>query len=247
MAFGAVAHAELDAEVDADADEQHGERDRDQVERADQPQADRGGHRQAEEMLTSTATMIRAEPSASHRMPIRNAERDQRVDLPVLLERAEFLVLDRDRAGQPHPRAVVGRELEVGRGLADRFGRGGARLELREIEDRLDLDEPPQIAGSRLPCDSPVRATRSSPAVRPRRLPASSRPSSAAASSRRACTFCAAARRGRTSAPAPGRAASGRCSAPETAPAPGRIGWRSLSLLVRGEQEARYAGRTRSR
>ena len=40
MTLGPVAHAELDAEVDADADEQDGEIDRDQVERADHHQAE---------------------------------------------------------------------------------------------------------------------------------------------------------------------------------------------------------------
>ena len=42
VAFGAVAHAELDAEIDAEANKQYKKRDRDQVQRADQEEPERG-------------------------------------------------------------------------------------------------------------------------------------------------------------------------------------------------------------
>ena len=50
-ALGTVADAELDAEIDAEADEQHGKRDRQQVQRSDHHQADRGRERKADEQV----------------------------------------------------------------------------------------------------------------------------------------------------------------------------------------------------
>ena len=58
------------------------------------------------------------------------------VDQHAFLHGGEFLVRDRHRSGEPHSRAIVGRELEIGGGLADRIGRGFARLERGEIELR---------------------------------------------------------------------------------------------------------------
>ena len=46
--LGAVSDAELNAEIDAKADEQHGEGDGDEVQRADHRQADSGGETQAD-------------------------------------------------------------------------------------------------------------------------------------------------------------------------------------------------------
>ena len=51
MPFGAIANTVLDREIDAYADEQHREIDRDQIEGADHEQAQRGGHRQADEQI----------------------------------------------------------------------------------------------------------------------------------------------------------------------------------------------------
>ena len=199
-------------------------------------------------MLISTATMIRAEPSASHRMPIRNAERDERVELPVLLERAELLVLDRDRSGQPHAGAVFGLELEIGGGLADRAGRGCARLERGEVEHRLDLDDAPQVALASAPCGSPVRATRSSPACR-------RRPSSSVVAnivSGRVISSSVYILRwmpGEAEGQRLHQAAQGRVGDQhlEQRLRLGELGGEVLHLLVRREQQARAAGRIRSR
>ncbi|MEY9430294.1 hypothetical protein ABH975_005609 [Bradyrhizobium ottawaense] len=43
--------------------------------------------------------------------------------------------------GQPHPRLVFGRKIEIGRGLADRVGGILAGLQRVVVEDRLKLDE----------------------------------------------------------------------------------------------------------
>ena len=46
MTLGAVAHTELQPEIDAQADEQHEKRDRDDVQGADQEEAEGSGDRQ---------------------------------------------------------------------------------------------------------------------------------------------------------------------------------------------------------
>ena len=63
------------------------------------------------------------------------------VDDGAVLNRREFLVGDRNRAGQPDPGAVFAREIEIGHRLPDRVGRGLAGFQRIEIEDRLELDE----------------------------------------------------------------------------------------------------------
>ena len=67
--LGAIADAELQAEIDPEPDEQHGEVNRDQVERADQQHAERRRDRRGRRPgLTNTAKMIRHQRNASHRM-----------------------------------------------------------------------------------------------------------------------------------------------------------------------------------
>ncbi len=92
-------------------------------------------------MLISTATMILADRSASHRMPIRKASETMALSSAFSLSVPNSSSWIGDRTGQPHPGAIFGVELEVGDGLADRFGRCCARLERGEVEDRPDLDE----------------------------------------------------------------------------------------------------------
>ncbi len=55
----------------------------------------------------------------------------------MLLQRAELLVLDRDRAGQPHARLILGFEFEIGNVLADCIRCNAARFKLSKVEDGL--------------------------------------------------------------------------------------------------------------
>ncbi len=81
---------------------------------------------------------------------VRTAEdREDAVEQRTLLKRTEFLVGDRNRAGQPHACAVFLRQLQVGGRLPDRLRSLGAGFELVEIEDRLHLDQPAQVARAR--------------------------------------------------------------------------------------------------
>ncbi len=59
----------------------------------------------------------------------------------AVLNGGEFLVGDRNRPGQPDPRAIFAREIEVVGRLPDRVGRSLAGLQRVEVEDRLELDE----------------------------------------------------------------------------------------------------------
>ena len=146
MAFGTVAHAELDAEIDAEPDEQHEERHRDQVERADQEQAPCHGDRQADR----DADRDREDDAErSQRQPQDEEDRQQRcggIEAGVLLEGAEFVVVDRDQAGLAHPRPIVLGEVQIRGGPGDRIGRRQSGLQRAEVEHRLDLDESPQLA-----------------------------------------------------------------------------------------------------
>ena len=68
VAFGPIANAELQSEIDPDADEQHREIDRYQVERADHQQADRRRDREADDEIDEHGENDAAQRSASHKM-----------------------------------------------------------------------------------------------------------------------------------------------------------------------------------
>ena len=73
------------------------------------------------------------------------------VDDGAVLNGGEFLVGDRNRSGQPDPRAIFAWEIEIAGGLPDGIGRILARLQRVEVEDRLELDEGAPIGiGQRL-------------------------------------------------------------------------------------------------
>ena len=76
------------------------------------------------------------------------------VDDRAFLHGRIFLIRDRNRAGQPHPRAVLAGKIEIGRGLPDRVGRILAGFELAVVELRLELDEGAAVGiGQRLVAD----------------------------------------------------------------------------------------------
>ena len=146
VTLGPIAHAELNAEIDPDADEQHGESDRDRVERRHHHEAQGGGdakaHEDADEYRQDDLGRAQRKPQDSQQQ----GERDGGIEAGVFLERAKFLVLDRNRAGEPHAAEVFCIDLDVGRRLPDRLGRELAGLERRIIKYRLDLNDPPQLA-----------------------------------------------------------------------------------------------------
>src|SRR5262245_49215052 len=145
MALGAIAHAELDPEIDADPDKQHRESDRDRIERSDQGETHCGRYGKANEDADQHG---RDDPGRAQRQP-QNAdqegERYEGVERGVLLQRSELLVLDGDRAGEADARAILALELEVGDDLADHPRGRLARLKRREIKDRPDLDNSSQL------------------------------------------------------------------------------------------------------
>ena len=77
-----------------------------------------------------------------------------------------FLVRDRNRAGQPHPRAVLAGKIEIGRGLPDRVGGVLAGFQLAVVELRLELDEGAAVGvGQRLVADEFAPGERRRPLV----------------------------------------------------------------------------------
>ncbi len=67
----------------------------------------------------------------------------------VVLEGGEFLVLDRDGAGEPQACVILRIEMQVGGRLPDRVGRLLARLERAVVEHRAHLDEAAQLVRGR--------------------------------------------------------------------------------------------------
>ena len=141
VALVTVAHAVLDAEVDSETDKQHEKRDRDHVERADHQEAEgcRDGETacQREEDRQDDSPGLERKPEDEQH----DENRADAVEDHALLDGGEFLVGDRDRAGQANARLVVGAELGVDRGLAHGIGRLLAGFERAVIELREDIDE----------------------------------------------------------------------------------------------------------
>ena len=78
----------------------------------------------------------------------------QSVDDGAVLNGRVFFVGDRNRSGQPHPRAVFAREIEILGRLPDRVGRRLAGLQRIVVEHRLEFDEGAAIGiGQRLVAD----------------------------------------------------------------------------------------------
>ena len=136
-----VAHAELDREIDRDPDEQDPEADRHQVQGADRS----GGEQQGQHQPESERCQDRHDqPPRSDRQkqPQRNQHdaADQAGDRP-LGDAREFLVGERDVAGDADARIARFDEFELGGSLADRLCRRPAGLDRPEVEHRLQQDE----------------------------------------------------------------------------------------------------------
>lgn len=137
----AILDAVLDREIDTEADEQHHERDRDHVQRADHHQPERGRDDQADEQRDEHG---RDHPLRAQRDPQdheHDRERRDAVDERAVLDRREFLVGERLLAREPHGGAEALVELERLRGRADRARSLLARLQRAVVDDGLHGDE----------------------------------------------------------------------------------------------------------
>ena len=151
MPLGAIAHAELQAEIDAQADEQNREIDRDQIERADHHHADRGRHGEPDNKRDKDREDD-AEPA--QRKPQdheHDCDRHRGVERGILLDGGEFFVGHRHRTGQPQARLIFAGDIEVGGGLANGFRGALAWLELGVIQRGLDFEEAQLLARRRRP------------------------------------------------------------------------------------------------
>jgi hypothetical protein len=154
VAFRAVSHAELDAEVHPEPDKQNRKGNREQVERTDHHQTYRGRDRQADEQIDE-------DRENDLRRMQRHPEDDQHdehggdsVDHRAVLHRGKLFIGDRNRAGKPYPGLELALQIKVPGCLTDGVGRGLAGFERVEVEDRLDLNERATVGiGQRLVAD----------------------------------------------------------------------------------------------
>ena len=152
--LGSVADAELDAEVDPQSDEQHGERDRNQIQCADhhQPDCRRDDEAHGNGDGNGENDLGRAQRHPENEQHHKHGS-DAVGDGPFL-HRGELFVGDRHRAGQPDARAELARNVDIPGSLTNSVRRALARLQILEIEDRLNLDETAPVGiGERLVAD----------------------------------------------------------------------------------------------
>ena len=147
VTLGAVAHAELDTEIDTDADEQDGEIDRDQVERAHHHQAERRGQGEADEEIDEHGEDQTPGVQRPPQDEEDDGERDDAVAQRVFLDGGELLVRYRHRPGQSHARLEA--RADVGGGLTDGRACDMAGLDRAVVQYRAHLDEPAQLARRR--------------------------------------------------------------------------------------------------
>ena len=146
VALGAVAHRELDAEVDPKPQKQRREGDRDRVELAHHEEADARRDDQAGER--------RRQHRENHAPGAQREKEDEgdggdgqrRVEGRILCDRCEFVAFDGSRACQAHAHAPIRRQPEVCGGVSDQIEGGCGGLQGVIVEFRLDEDEAPQLA-----------------------------------------------------------------------------------------------------
>ena len=162
VALGAIAHAELDPEVDAQADKEHGKGDRYQIQRAEHDEAEC----RRDDQSDAEAQQDRGDQTpGAKRDPQQQRycnQHDRSVERGALGERRELLVGERYRTGLTYPNARIGIESKLVSGLANRRASTFARLQCAVVEDRLHEDEPTQLARLRSP-PADQRAPRKSP------------------------------------------------------------------------------------
>ncbi len=143
--LGAVADAELQTEVDAQPDEQHREINGYQIERADHHQADRGGNREPDDERKKDgeddARPAQSEPQNEQH----DGDGHRGVERGVFLDRGEFLVRHRHRAGQPQLGLILAGDIEVLGRLANGVGRSFSGFELGIIEHSPNLQKAHQF------------------------------------------------------------------------------------------------------
>ena len=146
--FSAIADAELQSKIDAQSDEQHREIYRNQIKRPDHQHAERRRNGQA---YDETDEYGKDDPRPAQRHPKNeqhNGDRHGGIERGVFLDGGEFLVGHGDRAGEAQARLILAREIEVRGGLPNGGARLAARLQLRIVEHRLDIEEPAEFVGS---------------------------------------------------------------------------------------------------
>src|SRR5215470_19766389 len=141
MSFRPVADAELDAKINAEPDEEHGKCHRDQVQCPYHPKAD--GSRKNESNY-KTDQDGQDDTELFQREP--QYEDDKKkchdtVQCGAIGDCGEFFVRKSNRAGEAHPYTPFRRQSQPGNGFADSRSRLAARLQIIEIQNRLNIYE----------------------------------------------------------------------------------------------------------
>ena len=145
----AVSQAHVDAEGDAEADEQHGERDRDEIELADRERGEARGpyqpDRQGDERRRHQP--YRTQPEEKDETDEDEGDRGRQRGAPA--GGRELVVRQRDASREPHAHAIFGDQRELPGERADRLDRRLVGGEAGEVAPRLQHDEPPAVVDRR--------------------------------------------------------------------------------------------------
>ena len=145
--LGSIPDAELDAEINAETNEQDSERDRDRVQRSHHPQPDRSGENEPDNQIhedgEDKTCLLQCEPQHEDD----KKQRHHAVQGRAVGDGGKFLVRQRDRSGEPHPHALFGREPKPRRRAAYDRRCLASRLQIAEIQDRLDVHEVTKLRG----------------------------------------------------------------------------------------------------
>ena len=134
--LGAVSNAELNPEIDAKADEQHGEGDGDEVQRADHREARRGGETQADREIDQDSENDPGLPESQPQDHENDDDGHHAVQRRAVGDGGEFLVRQGHRAGEAHRDAFVWREPQFGDRRPDGPGRIASGLQIAVIQGR---------------------------------------------------------------------------------------------------------------
>ena len=146
VALGAIAHAELDSEVDTQADKEHGKGDRDQIQRAQHDETECRRDDQSDAEAQQDRSDQTPGPKRDPQQQRYRNQHDRDIERDALGKRRELLVGERYRARLPYPDPWIGVESKLARSLPNRPTGTFARLQRAVVEYRLHEDEAAQLA-----------------------------------------------------------------------------------------------------
>ena len=152
MPLRSIADAELNAEINTETNEEDTEGDRDRVESSDHPKPDSGCENQPDhEIDERQPKMMRAFFSASHSTEPTRSKRHRAVQGCAFNDGGKFLVREDHRPRKAHLHAFVGGEPKPGRRFTYECRCLASRLQIAEVQNRLDVHKATKLRGLRRP------------------------------------------------------------------------------------------------